>query len=375
MANENEKVKEIAENISKDLVRPLQNDYFKMYKKSEWFLKELQKIVNRYTEKTNNDKTYKNLKKEIYDLYKLESDDKDRKLESEIGALQAKFSSQIDKFLGRQIILTIIDENGNILLTDTKQEAYIMGNLSRSAFKDSGRGRININKGPSRDMDDEKGNKKISLNEINKKMAKSKDANVKKLQTAINESAKTKKEVFKTAILRFNKDKKMYYYYDIQSKEQSKKLYGTGKKTSIADITEKYTIAVVNNDEKINSNGETATKEYSNSIDNSLQHLYVEYIASSKHDSIPALTKGDIKITQEGTFQLAVKYKSSHTALVGQYINFAKFIVGSGPDGNISAKDLTDEILSKIARKRNIDIEKMGDDKAFTFLKDIKLTT
>ena len=260
MANENEKVKEIAENISKDLVRPLQNDYFKMYKKSEWFLKELQKIVNRYTEKTNNDKTYKNLRKEIYDLYKLESDDKDRKLESEIGALQAKFSSQIDKFLGRQIILTIIDENGNILLTDTKQEAYIMGNLSRSAFKDSGRGRININKGPSRDTDDEKGNKKISLNEINKKMAKSKDANVKKLQAAINESAKTKKEVFKTAILRFNKDKKMYYYYDIQSKEQNKKLYGTGKKTSIADITEKYTMAVVNNDEKINANGETATK-------------------------------------------------------------------------------------------------------------------
>ena len=71
MANKNEKVNEIAENISKDLVRPLQNDYFKMYKKSEWFLKELQKIVNRYTEKTNNDKIYKNLRKEIYNLYKL----------------------------------------------------------------------------------------------------------------------------------------------------------------------------------------------------------------------------------------------------------------------------------------------------------------
>ena len=133
--------------------------------------------------------------------------------------------------------------------------------------------------------------------------------------------------------------------------------------------------AVVNNDEKINANGETATKEYSNSIDNSLQHLYVEYIASSKHDSIPALTKGDIKITQEGTFQLAVKYKSSHTALVGQYINFANFIVALGPKGNISADMLNEKILSKIAKKRNIDIEKMGDDKAFTFLKDIKLTT
>ena len=72
MANKNEKVKEITENISKDLVRPLQNDYFKMYKKSEWFLKELQKIVNRYTEKTNNDKIYKNLRKEIYNLYKLD---------------------------------------------------------------------------------------------------------------------------------------------------------------------------------------------------------------------------------------------------------------------------------------------------------------
>ena len=97
----------------------------------------------------------------------------------------------------------------------------------------------------------------------------------------------------------------------------------------------------------------------------------MEYIASSKHDSIPALTKGDIKITNEGTFQLAVKYKSFHTALVGQYINFAKFIVGSGPDGNISAKDLTDEILSKIARKRNIDIEKMVDDKVLASLKNI----
>ena len=362
----NEEMKEIVENISNDLVEPLQNDYFHMYNESILFLEELQKIVNKYTNNINNNKISNNLRKEISDLYTSkniqELNDKNRKLESEIGILQAKFSSQIDRFLGRQITLTIVDENGNILLTDTEQEEEIMGNLSRSAFKDSGRGKMNITK--------------ESLDRIKENMKKSSDDKLKELQKAINDSANTKREVFKTAILRFNKDKKMYYYYT-QSK---KKLYGGKKKTSIADITEKYAMAVVNNDNNINAGTETATKEYSNNIDNSLQYLYLNYISSSRHDSVPALAKGDIKITSEGNidfkkFQLAIKYKSAHTALIGQYINFANFIVALGPKGNISADMLNEKVLSKIAKKRNIDIEKMGDDKAFSFLKDIKLTT
>ncbi len=146
----NEEMKEIVENISNDLVEPLQNDYFNMYNESILFLEELKKIVNKYTNNTNNNKISNNLRKEISDLYTSkniqELNDENRKLESEIGILQAKFSSQIDRFLGRQITLTIVDENGNILLTDTEQEEEIMGNLSRSAFKDSGRGKMNITK-------------------------------------------------------------------------------------------------------------------------------------------------------------------------------------------------------------------------------------
>ena len=65
----NEEMKEIVENISNDLVEPLQNDYFHMYNESILFLEELQKIVNKYTNNINNNKISNNLRKEISDLY------------------------------------------------------------------------------------------------------------------------------------------------------------------------------------------------------------------------------------------------------------------------------------------------------------------
>ena len=64
----NEEMKEIVENISNDLVEPLQNDYFNMYNESILFLEELKKIVNKYTNNTNNNKISNNLRKEISDL-------------------------------------------------------------------------------------------------------------------------------------------------------------------------------------------------------------------------------------------------------------------------------------------------------------------
>lgn len=205
------------------------------------------------------------------------------------------FETSLNQFIGRTIYLTYVDKDGSLISLDD----FAIGQLYKNATKNTGRG--NISRGKILKME-------TIENEIQKE---------------INESVKSKNEVYTTAIERYNKNKdELHMNYNISKNtfywwaEYKKNLGGwTSPLANKGWIAEGYADAVINEDDEVSND----------SIETSLHNLWEKHI---QVNSVSAVLRGDIVKTGQNNLQFAIKSgRGFSTAKVGQYINLANNIL------------------------------------------------
>lgn len=204
------------------------------------------------------------------------------------------FEISLNQFLERTIYLTYVNKDGSLISLDD----FAIGQLYKKATRGNGRGNLS-------------GVRILEMKTIENE-----------IQKEINKSAKSKNEVYITAIERYNKNKsELYMNYNISKNTfywwaESKKVLG-GWTSPLANkgwIAEGYADAVINEDDEISNS----------SIETSLHDLWEKHIQVNNTSGV---VKGDIVMTGQNNLQFAIKSGNFSTAKVGQYINLANNIL------------------------------------------------
>lgn len=207
---------------------------------------------------------------------------------------QHDFEVGLNNFLGRNIFLAYVNEDGSINYYGNAN----IGKLYQQATAQKGRG--NISQGKMFDANDLQQN----------------------IKDLLLKSQMSKNAVYTNAIDRYSKNQNE----DSMKKNPSKGTYWwlledgyhkhfTNPIGNRGEIAEGYAAAVINEDNSISNNNLQGDS-------GSLSILYYNYIQGKKN-SIGAAIKGDVKFGQDGSLQFAVKSGSFSTGMVGQYINLA----------------------------------------------------
>lgn len=240
---------------------------------------------------------------------------KDNEIARQLAITKFNFSNALDKYAQRKIILTYVDRNGKITLYTESGEEYIL----KQVYYSTGRERFKVGSFKSKRAEAIQEGESNIFETLNK---------------LIQKSAKSKQEVYKTAIKRWGetkkKDQQLSKYY-WRSDVNKRRLYASTF-FSRGEISEGYVNAVIQEDDKIQNE----------SIDKGLKVLYENYIKGKK-DNIKAIVKGDVQIDEQGKISLAVKSFAADTAMIGQYLTIAHTILSmKESDFNLEsiAKDL-----------------------------------
>ena len=240
--------------------------------------------------------------------------------------LQHEYENALNKFFEREIYLTYVDENGNIIAYGDEA----IGKVYEKATRNAGRG--NLNKKALEDVT----NFNSEMDEINRKLAKSAEARRNVYLTAIYRwefyEHNGEKEV-KTA--NYPNENYFHRYYW----QKTNNSYGESKRISSRGvIAEAYADAVINENKSLLGNLEGDSGALS-----ALNNLI-------EKDNIPASLKGDIVLDSNNKIQFAVKEGNFSTAMIGQYINIAYNIT------KIIATNKTELILAlpKLVKNNNI---------------------
>ena len=205
---------------------------------------------------------------------------------------QHEFEEELNKYLNRNIYLTYVDDNGNIIAYD---DAAIKEIYSKAT---GNKGRGNITK---------KVMKELQI-----------DDNIAKINEMIAIENRKRIDVYSTAIQRWeNNNPEEVKNYDPSIHTFYWRLHNNYNITAHTDvintrgvIAEGYAGAVINK----------APDVLNETLESSLAALWERYI---EKDSIPAAVKGDVVFQEDGRIQFAIKEGSFSTAKVGQYINLA----------------------------------------------------
>ena len=203
---------------------------------------------------------------------------------------QHEFENSLNNFLGRTIYLTYVNKDGTLNYYDDAN----IGKLYEKATANKGRG--NISYGQIFDANDLRQN----------------------IKEALKISEMDKKDVYTSAIVRYNQTlQKDYNFEDTPNKGsfywRLHDYHITGWTISFSNtgpIAEGYARAVINDNSNISNND----------IENSLKILYENYI---QKDSVGAAIKGDVTFGSDKSIQFAIKEGSFSTAMVGQYMRLA----------------------------------------------------
>lgn len=218
----------------------------------------------------------------------------------ELALSQQRFSSALDKYLGRTIVLTYVAPDGQMYMYTEEGEAEILSKVGKNA------GRANFN--ASAWLGGKKGH-------VPQQYQKLMDGEIDLIQK-IHRSTSRRQEVYAEGIRRYNfnqssksnssPEEKRRYYYKFNPPYHQFPPTGFSR----GEVAEAYVNAVMKEDRDIKND----------EMETSLQTLYEKYIASHK-DNIPAIVKGDVVVNEEdGKISLAVKGQSASTAKIGQYI-------------------------------------------------------
>lgn len=247
-------------------------------------------------------RTHKNGNNEIMRLWTLY---RDANTSQALALIKNTFALALDAYLGRTIILTYVDDNGNVILYTEEGEIEILQKVGKNAgrenFGSAIKGKAIKGKPGVREYPDQY--KDFALEEGD-------------LVHMVQDSAAKRKSIYAEGIKRYNQmtkpskdhpsrpsnETKRYYYEFIKNKFTFPE-----NSFSRGEIAEAYVNAIIEN------------KYVLGEINNALRELYDIYISGHK-DSIGAIEKGDVLVTADGKVSLAVKGNSASTAKIGQYI-------------------------------------------------------
>lgn len=219
-----------------------------------------------------------------------------------LALIQQTFSLALDSYLGRQIVLTYVDnKTGQLLLYTEEGEMAILEKVGKNA------GRANFTSGAWK-----------TAEQLKTLPAELNPGTEEDLIQLVQISAAKRSEVYRTGYNRYNRvnqqgpkqdqihtnlRKRYYIRHDNDS------IYFPPDPFSLGEMAEAYANAIIQDDDDIqNSN-----------MESSLWTLWERYIKGHK-DSVAAILTGDIKIGNNGKVSLAIKGQNASTAKIGQYI-------------------------------------------------------
>lgn len=244
-----------------------------------------------------------------------------------------KLENAINHFLGREILFTAVNPQGEILFYDEEALIEIYKKLGSSGVLvkpngeryGNGKGKISISKSKA-------------VKEFN-------DAALREMHARVQEATEKKAQVFQEALARHDDEEKNY-------KKQNKKLQNTfywwvsknklhwyepkypEKTYNKGRIAEAYVENIVNNKWGFNTR--------LTNLETSLKYLFY----SIQLDTVPAILKGDVIVDDFGNLHLQVKLSNNaSTAAIGQYIALAYYIISQGET------DLTPEGIKNVLQK------------------------
>lgn len=274
----------------KDLVEIDRIDFEQLKIASNTFIRKVEDIFNRVNH-THMIIKGNTIKKGLRQFYQLMRDS--TTFTQEALQLQHEFESELNKFLGRIIYLTWVDESGHMLYFDDAN----IGKIYANATANRGRGNISATKMKEvADINDLTG-------DLRKRLEESQRLRIHVYQIAVARWAGNQGEEIKD----YDPSKKTFYWrlYDNH--------HISGWTDPIATkgvIAEGYAGAVINQDPQV----------ISSNLEFSLKNLYENHI---QKDSVGAAIKGDVVWDQNGNVQFAIKEGSFSTARFGQYLNLA----------------------------------------------------
>lgn len=235
-----------------------------------------------------------------------------------LALLQQNFAMALDEFLGRKIILTYVDEKGQIFLYTETGELEIL----EKVYPQHGRARFYNQMWGTAET--------FSSLEMENPLGSEKD-----LVRYIAEKMSTRQATYALGIKRYDElmatekprwQERYYWYYNLKNGKSRRGFPRQSFKKGW--MAEAYVEVVIHDD-----------KNFTNDDPNvSLKYLYDTYI-KGKRNVTPAIQKGDVTVGDDGKISLAVKADQASTARIGQYISAAYYIT--------QKPDLTPEVLGE----------------------------
>lgn len=328
-SNENIITNSITQAAASDLVQVDYNDFLQLKAAANQFIIKVENMINRVRHTHQLIQSKSSIKNSLTIFYQLMRDS--TQFTQEALVLQHLFETQLNNFLGRQIFLGWVNDEGHILFFG---DAHI-GQLYANATVNRGRGNISASKVENMmDVND-------LTNDLQKKIAESEKLRSHVYNVAIARWSNNDNEIIKN----YDPSKKTFYWRLTDNHHISgytKPIYTKGI------IAEGYAGAVINEDPNV----------VSSNLEYSLKALYENHI---QKDSVGAAIKGDIVYKDDGNIQFAIKEGSFSTARFGQYLNLAyntiqiKMITANEYEKYlpklIRISKVTDQILSDINQK------------------------
>lgn len=239
-----------------------------------------------------------------HELMRLWTIYRDKQTSQALALLQNNFALALDSFLGRKIILTYVNKDGQLLLYTEEGEMQILQKVTKNT------GRANFSMAEF-----------AKAERIKELPAEINPGSEEDLISHIDKSAAGKATVYSTGRTRYwevqhgkihDKITRRYYY---ERRNDPRILNFPDSGFSMGEMAEAYANVVVLDDQAVNNDA----------IEFSLEYMYDNYIKSKK-DNIAAIIKGDVSVGNSGRISLAVKGQSASTAKIGQYIVAAHYI-------------------------------------------------
>lgn len=291
-SNENIVANSIIEAASTDLVEVDYNDFKQLKFVANQFIIKVESMINKVYHTHQLIQSKNSVKNSLTIFYQLMR--QSTQFTQQALKLQHDFEVQLNNFLGRQIFLGWVNDQGHILYFDDAN----IGKLYTSATANWGRG--NISASSVKNM--------MDVNDLTND-----------LQKKLEQSEKLRSHVYNVAIARWsdNEDNELIKNYNPSRKTFYWRLVDnhhisgwTQPITTKGDIAEGYAGAVINEDPNV----------VSSNLEYSLKFLYENHI---RKDSVGGAIKGDIIWNENGNIQFAIKEGSFSTARFGQYLNLA----------------------------------------------------
>lgn len=273
--------------------------------------------------------------KQMYSAFALElgkADNKDFMRECFVEA--EKLEQAVNDFLGREILFTYVNPEGEILFYDDQILLDMYGRLGSSG--------VLKRKATREEYGNAKG--KIPVKRADA-VQKFEDRFLEEMRLRVQEAVGKKAIVYQEALARHDdqnknykkehEDMKLTFYWWVSKKKlhwyegtaHPAKSYNKGR------IAEAYVENIINNKYGFNTR--------LTNLETSLKYLFY----SIDLDNVPAILKGDVQVDDFGNLHLQIKSGSASTAAIGQYIALAYYIIDQGD------QDLTPEKMEAVLKK------------------------